>query len=396
MNRRRFLALPAFVLASRAASRTALVFVSAEEAAAMRKALDRDPARQQVFRGLARRALGAGPWSVTFHRPSGVEASTGPHDYYSEGPYWWPDPKNPKGPYIRRDGERNPARFMGNRSDIGEMSEAVLALGIAACFFDDADCARRAGEVLRVWYVDAKTRMNPNLEFGQAVRGHNTGRGTGIIDTVCLIHCSVGAALADASGKLDPAVASGVRAWFGDYLKWLNTSAKGLDEKKATNNHATWWTAQVAAYAAFTGEEAMRRVAWQHYRDWLVPGQVRPDGSCPREEARTKSLSYSAMNLDGYSVICRYGALDGQHLWRFKTPKGIGIEKAYNYLAPFVLEPSKWTKQQIEPFSSQGVVFPGLAGVGLESPQLLADYRRLPRARSAWVQLIDLLVRSRA
>mgnify|MGYP003331387867 CR=1 FL=1 len=29
------------------------------------------------------------------------------HDFYSEGDYWWPDPENPGGRYIGRDGETN-------------------------------------------------------------------------------------------------------------------------------------------------------------------------------------------------------------------------------------------------------------------------------------------------
>ena len=133
-------------------------------------------------------ALQAGPWSVTNHRPDRVKA--GPDDYYSEGPYWWPDPKNPNGPYIRKDGERNPNR-----------------------------CAEHAAKVLSVWFVDAQTRMNPNLEFGQAVRGISTGRGTGIIDTVSLIHVTQGASLLEQEGALDRGVAQGVRRWFADYLK---------------------------------------------------------------------------------------------------------------------------------------------------------------------------------
>ena len=72
---------------------------------------------------------------------------------------------------------------MGNRGDIGSISEAVLALGMNAYFLNDRASAERAAKVLNVWFVDPKTRMNPILESGQAVRGHNTGRGTGIIDS---------------------------------------------------------------------------------------------------------------------------------------------------------------------------------------------------------------------
>ena len=167
------------------------ILVTPAQARRVRDNLPRESANQ--VRRNADAALQAGPWSVANHRPDRVKA--GPNDYYSEGPYRWPDPKNPNGPYIRKDGERNPNRFMGNRSDLGDMSAAVLALGMGACFLADKRCAEHAAKVLSVWFVDAKTRMNPNLEFGQAVRGINTGRGTGVIDTVSLIHVTQGVSL---------------------------------------------------------------------------------------------------------------------------------------------------------------------------------------------------------
>lgn len=356
-------------------------------------ALKNDPAAV-VLRKLTSAALGAGPWSVSFHRPKGVEAPAGPNDYYSEGPYWWPDPKNPGGPYIRKDGERNPARFMENRRDLGEMCEAILSLGMGAYWLEDARCAERAERVLSVWFLDPKTRMSPHLEFGQAVRGRQTGRGTGIIDTVGLIQAAQGIVLMEEAGKLEAGVAAGLRGWYRDYLAWMTTSAKGLEEKKATNNHATWWTAQAAAYATYLGDAATRRMAWDHYRRRLAPSQIRSDGSCPREEARTRSLSYSSMNLDGFAVVCWLAELDGVDLWRYCTPQGIGVEKSFYYLLPYTLRPESWNKPQITPYEQDRTIFPCLAGLGLRSSELLAGYRKLPRAQTPWVLLIDLLVRS--
>jgi len=198
--------------------------------------------------------------------------------------------------------------------------------------------------------------MNPNLEYGQAVRGINTGRGIGIIDTVSLIHVAQGVALLEQDGLLDAKVVDGVDRWFADYLHWMTTSQKGLDEKKSGNNHATWW----------------------------------PDGSCPREEARTQSLRYSAMNLDAFSVICRIAETNGVSLWKYRTLQGIGIETAFHYLMPFVEHPDTWREPQITKYSADSTIFPALAGVGLHDDRLLAAYLALGRASSPWVQFVDL------
>jgi hypothetical protein len=274
------------------------------------------------------------------------------------------------------------------------MCTAVLALGMGS-LLGDRRYREHASEILSVWFVEPKTRMNPNLEFGQAVRGINTGRGTGIIDTVSMIHAAQGVMLLEQAGMLDAKIAEVVRRWFADYMTWMNTSQKGLDEKKSGNNHATWWTAQVAAYATLVGDQAMKTMAWDHYREYLVPTEVEADGSCPREEARTQSLSYSAMNLDAFAVLCRIGDVNGVSLWSYRTPQEIGIEKSFQYLIPYVAHPEKWVKQQITKYNPDGTIFPGLAGAGMKSEELLAAYRSLPRSKSPWVQFVDLAVRVR-
>ena len=86
--------------------------------------------------------------------------------------------------------------------------------------------------------------------------------------------------------------------------------------------------------------------------------------------------------------------MDGLDLWHFRTGKGIGVEKAFAYLTPYMSQPDRWKKEQITKYSADGYVFPGLAGIGIPSPELLAAYLKLPRSQSGWIQLVDILVRS--
>ncbi len=369
-----------------------LILLTGDEAARLRKAVPnatgRLGERVKELRALADKELHNGPWNVVSHRPPGATFDV--HEYYSEGPYFWPDPKNPKGPYMRKDGERNPARFLHNRNDLGAMCTAVLALGAGTYLFDDARYAEHASRILKTWFLDAESRMNPDLEHGQAVRGVNDGRGTGLIDTVSMIHCAQGILLLERAGKLEPQTAKGLREWFSQFLQWMTTSAKGKAEGKSGNNHATWWTAQVAAYATLTGNAGALEMAWDRYRTYLVPEEIQPDGKCPREEARTNSLSYSVMNADAFSVICRIAQSSGVELWNFKTAKGISYEKVVRYVEPFVLQPEKWTGKQISPFKNDSTVFLGLTGAGMHAKDLMASYKTLPRAESAWVSFVDL------
>ena len=377
-----------------AAAVPGLILLSTEEAESIRGRVRSGdaavaPAAARL-RASADRAMRAGPWSVTFHRPAGVPA--GPNDFFSEGPYWWPDPKNPGGPYIRRDGEVNPDRFVANDRDLSEMADAVLRLGAAAYFFGEAEYARRASELLSVWFLDPKTRMNPNLEFGQAIRGVNYGRGIGIIDTRPLIRVVQAAALLERSPGYDARTGSGLRSWFRAYIDWLTKSTKGLDEKKNGNNHSTWWAAQVAAYASYTGESEVRRMVWSFFREYLVPHQLRPDGSAPLEEERTRSLSYSAMNLDGFTLLCRLAERDGEDLWRFRAPASGSVERAVEYVARFVSDPAAWRKRQIRPYDPSRNYFLALAGIGLGRSEYSAMQRKAGMPDDAWGEILALLL----
>jgi hypothetical protein len=341
----------------------------------------------------ATRWLAQGPWSVTSARPHNTPA--GMHDFFSEGPYWWPDPANSNAPYVRRDGDVNPQRFTENHSDLSKLCDAVMCLATAAHLLPEVRGAEQYGQhawnLVRVWFADSKTRMNPNLEFGQAIRGRAWGRGIGLIDTVPMIHLVQGVMLLSVLPDRDASTEREFRAWLRDFLGWMLTSEKGIDERDEGNNHSTWWAAQVAAYATYFKDDRALLEAWKLYFEKLVPGQLMPDGSAPKEEARTRSLSYSAMNLDGLAVLCRMGQFWNMELWEYEAANGASVAKSVAYLMPFLEDPTKWKKPQITPFDRSRSLFPALAGWGLAKPAYLDAQKRFGcdgREFSRWVRLL--------
>ncbi len=375
-----FPALAAWLLLCSGAKAGGFLLLTREEAAAIRDSIRQSKpetdALAKRLRKEADRAMLRGPWTVTRERPKDVPG-LGKQDFYSEGPYWWPDPAHPGGPFIRRDGERYPGRFVANDNDMGEMCDAVFALGMASYFLSEPGSASRAAKVLSVWFLEESTRMTPHLEFGQAIRGVTTGRGTGIIDTCQLIRAVQGMMFLENSDRGPEDTVREVKSWFSRYLEWLTTSKKGLDEKKSGNNHATWWTAQVAAYATFVEDRDRLAMAWSQYRNYLVPHQIRGDGSCPLEEARTNSLGYSSMNLNGFSILCRIAEVNGEALWAFRTPDGLSLGQAVRYLTPFIMDPGRWKKKQIQPYKNGNAYFLLLSGLGLGKPEYSDLYCQL-------------------
>ena len=342
------------------------------------------------LRAEADRRLKEGPWTVTSDRPEGPVIDV--HDYYSEAPYWWPDPANPTGPYIRKDGQTNPNRFMANKTALNSMADAVFTLGAAAFFLDEPRYGQRAARVIRVWFLDPKTRMNPNFEYSQAIRGSNTGRGAGIIDGRVFIRVIQGMEFLAQTGQWDAREQAAVRKWFEDYLQWLTRSENGREEKRAGNNHASWWTAQVAAVASFVENRAEMQAAFKYYREQIFWTQIRADGSAPREESRTRSLWYSAFNLEAYVTVCRIAQVQAVDLWGVRAKSGATLSTVIDYLEPFLSDPRKWRKEQISEFANDGLHYLAFAGMGLNKPEKVALFRKLEKPEGAWLSVVDLLV----
>jgi len=164
---------------------------------------------------VANAALKLNPVTITAFRAKLSDG--GPNDFYSNGDYWWPDPTKPDGlPYVQRDGETNPDNFTQHRLAIRDLRDAVAALAAGYKIAGDARYAHKAAELLRVFFLDEETRMNPNLQYAQAVPGRSPGRGIGIIDTLHLIEVPRAIEAMEKSKAFTPEVTSGLKQWFAD------------------------------------------------------------------------------------------------------------------------------------------------------------------------------------
>lgn len=296
--------------------------------------------RERVL-GQARPFLAEKPGTVT--AVTCPRSAGGPHDFYSEGDYWWPDPSKPDGlPYVQRDGETNPANFVEHRRAMVRMSVQVGALAAAYRLTGDEAYAAKAAEHLRAWFVAPETRMNPNLLYGQAIPGKCTGRGVGIIDTVHLAEPALAVLALKDSRSLGEADRQAVIEWFRQYHQWIRTHPYGQDERKAENNHGTCWVLQAACFALLAGDAAALAEYRRDFRERLLPGQAAEDGSFPRELKRTKPYGYSIFNLDAMCGVCQALSTPEDDLWAFQTPDGRSIRKAAAYLYPYLKDKAAW------------------------------------------------------
>jgi len=313
-----------------------------------------DPVAVEAFQGLlksAERAMTLGPWTVTektFIPPSGDR-----RDYMTLAPFWWPNPETPDGlPYIRRDGERNPSVYeFPERENLRDMSQTVLHLGLAYYFTGEQRYATRATEIIRVWFLDTELGMNPNLNFGQAIRGRNTGRGAGIIDTRFLLKVVNGAMLLRGSEAWTTEKDQQLQAWFSEYLDWLDNSEVGRQENRALNNHGTYFEAQRVSFAIFTGQYDRARDIIQNSAKARIFYQQTEEGRQPLEAVRTLSLHYYTFNLAAMFQLAIMSDKLGIELFNYVDGQGRSIARYMDFITPFYTQEKEWRWPQIRPFN---------------------------------------------
>ncbi len=337
------------------------VFALRPEALVQARALVRahDPSVAAAYAKLVRDAdkAIAAPLVAVTDKHTLLPPSGDKHDYYSLSPYWWPDSTKPNGlPYVRHDGVTNPeSKHDLDQPRVAELGEHVQALALAYYLSGDERFAARAAQQLRTWFLDSATKMNPNLRYAQIVRGNPKERGSGIIDTRWFIEVIDGIGLIQGSHAWTAADQSEMKQWFTAYEHWLLSSPNGQHEHDAKNNHGSWYAAQTATIAMFVGDtetartlvnEAKARIGWQ----------ITPAGEQPLELERTRSMHYSAFNVEALSRLAEIGRQLGVDLWRYEAPEGGSLKKAIDHLAKYMVDPRQWPGKQIDRVSPDLVI----------------------------------------
>lgn len=317
---------------------------------AIKAALPHDAMIGTAYRDLVARAdkaLAAKPASVMDKRS--IPVSGDRHDYVSLARYWWPNPANPKGAYVRRDGDTNPDIESGrfDRSALSRMAREADTLALGFYYSGERKYAAGAARVIRTWFLDPATAMNPNMNFAQAVPGVSNGRAEGVLDGASFIGVIDAAGLIAPSGALTPAETAALESWFGRYVDWMLKSPNGKDEGKASNNHGLWYDAQVARFALFARRPDIARKIVAAFPKERIAQQIDASGALPAELGRTRSFHYSLYALSAAYTVADSAACLGTDLYRAEE-KGRSLRKATDYVAAYRGRAADW------PYKEQG------------------------------------------
>jgi hypothetical protein len=294
-------------------------------------------------------ALKYGP--VTVMEKKNNPPSGDKHDYMSLAPYFWPDSSKSDGmPYIRKDGQTNPeVKDYKDKDNMPKLCDNLQVLALAYFFSDDKIYAEHATKLLEVWFLDPATRMNPNLNFAQAIKGTNDGRGAGLIDSRHFIKVVDAIGLLRGSKSWTEKDQNGMKQWFSDFLNWMQTSTNGINEMKTKNNHGAWYDAQRLSLALFVDSIELAKKIVLNAADRLDI-QMDDNGNFPAEMARTTSLHYTSFVMNAFFTIAQMSDKTDFDFWDYITPSGKSLKKGFDRLSPYLFKDKSWEGEQIKDF----------------------------------------------
>lgn len=294
-------------------------------------------------------ALKGKDYSVTYKE--GIAPSGNKHDYVSLSRYVWPDPEKPDGlPYIHKDGQSNPELEKYDRNPLGTMATSVFNLSLAYYYSGEERYAKKAVELLRVWFINKDTKMNPQLEYAQFVPGtnDNKGRAAGLIDSYSFVKMLNAVPLLETSKSYTKQDKKRLQQWFTDFSDWWQTADQAIAERDATNNHGLAYDIQLTTYLLFSGNKQAALKIINDFPEKRMFTQIEPDGKQPHELRRTLAFHYSIYNIQFMVDMFATAQNLGTNIIGQESADGRSLYKAVDFLTPYLGKTvSEWPYQQI-------------------------------------------------
>ena len=277
------------------------------------------------------------------------------HDYVSLSSYDWPNPETPNGlPWIHRDGVLNPETENYDAPRLVNFCRAVGTLVTASKLTGEQKYARRAGVLLKRWFIDPETRMNPHLHYAQFVPGVDAGSSWGLIDAQFFCHLNESVRSLEFNPDWTETDRKAYDAWMTQYFFWLISSPLAVKEEGSPTNHGTWYDVQFVSIALLLRHNDLARRQIVEKTIPRLSVQLLQDGRQPFELSRTLSLSYSMFNLTAWVWLSSYARKLGIELWTCPSDDNATLKKAFDFIFPYLRGDKEWIYTQIGNVSGEG------------------------------------------
>lgn len=272
-------------------------------------------------------------YSVTFKTQTPPSGSK--NDYYSLARYYWPNKnKRSNSSYVYRDGVVNPEiNSIPDHDMLANISSDVYTLGLAYYFSGEEKYVTKINSLIKVFFVDARTKMNPNLKFAQLIKGSNKNSNV-TIGAVSFVNLIDGLQLVSNSKSVDSQSFRSVRGWFGQFANWI-VNQKSLDkERYANNNTGIYYTVQVTTYSMFSGNQEYAKTFFSAQSKRIIKEQIDSEGKLVNELKRAKPWDYVSYTVSALSDLHSLSN-------RLSIPVQ-GIDKVFDWLKPYANGKVQW------------------------------------------------------
>lgn len=221
------------------------------------------------------------------------------HKYESLSIYWWPDPSNPGGPYIARDGEFNPEYKMYDYPKLLRLKDDLIACSKAYFLTGDDRYYDFFCQQLDTWFIDDSTYMTPDFDYCQIIPGRNDGKGNpqGLVDAYNFNAVIDAVVLVNEVKSIGRRRLKAVKNWMKSFAFWMETSHNGQVASKYNNNQAIAYETTLYNIYMFTSRKSRAK---EHALTCIkhIKAQIDDDGKQPQELRRAKPLTYVKFNLE--------------------------------------------------------------------------------------------------
>jgi low affinity Fe/Cu permease len=329
----------------------------------------------------AERTLAGGVYSVT--QKTTLPPSGDLHDYWHPAPYWWPNPHTKDGlPYIRKDGQRVPGTRMYepdsdqyDRTRLQLMFDGSACLALAWKLTGRQEFAEKGADIIRAWFINPNTRMNPHLRYAQVRMGHNKNEGlsTGIIEFKDFYYFLDAVRILSESGSFREEDTRIFKEWLCSYAEWLRTSPQGRKEMYSRNNHGTYYDLQMAAIFHYLGDQDRLRETFLRAAS-RIPKQFTENGEQPEEMTRSLTQHYCFFNLQGWLNILLLARAAGITLGEPESEPLVRITSSCHWVLGHDM--TQWPYEQIEPFDIERALPLALSAtrLGIAADRIRPEY----------------------
>lgn len=254
------------------------------------------------------------------------------HDYCSAAPYWSEDGQRFDGLVQDRRSPDDPKSGHFDRTSMLKFLRKVYGLTLAGRLLNRRDLFARPAALLRAWFLDPATRMNPTMRHAQVIPGRTDVNAVGIVEFREYCYLPYAICLLAREGALSREDVCAIGVWFRQLLEDCDRAGITSSALGRRNNIATWATAVLGSLALFVSEfdNAYSLVRTASIRLGMQLGALSLQ---PHETERTRPLHYSLFNLSAWWSVTRLGKEFGVNLENYSGSAGESLRQAISFCA---------------------------------------------------------------